>query len=98
MGAAGEPLSGTRPPREPRLRSRQSEGIFAGDILHHPLQIAYPELCSAFDDDAPTGLQTRLKLLADCAERDVVMMPAHFAEPHCCRIVGRGGKFKAKWN
>jgi glyoxylase-like metal-dependent hydrolase (beta-lactamase superfamily II) len=81
-----------------RLRSRQSEGIFAGDILHHPLQIPYPELCSAFDDDPQTGLQTRIKLLADCAERDLVMMPAHFAEPHCCRIVGRSGKFEAKWD
>jgi len=81
-----------------RIRSRGREGIFAGDIMHHPLQIPYPELCSAFDDDQGIALQTRLKLLADCVDREILLMPAHFAEPHCCRIVGRGRKFKAKWD
>jgi len=25
------------------------------------------------------------------------VMPTYFAEPHCCRIVGQGGKFGIKW-
>jgi hypothetical protein len=43
-------------------------------------------------------LQTRLRLLGDCADRDILLMPTHFAEPHCCWIVGRGGRFGVKWN
>lgn len=80
-----------------RIRSRGREGIFSGDIIHHPVQVPFPELCSMFDDDQRSALQTRLKLLGDCADRDILLMPTHFAEPHCCRIVSRGGKFGVTW-
>jgi len=80
-----------------RIRSRGREGIFSGDIIHHPVQVPFPQLCSMFDDDQQSALQTRLKLLGECADHDILLMPTHFAEPHCCRIVGRGGKFGVKW-
>jgi hypothetical protein len=50
-----------------------------------------------FDDDQGRAMQTRLQLLGECADRDILLMPTHFAEPHCCRIVGRSGGFGLKW-
>jgi len=78
-----------------RIRSRGREGIFSGDIIHHPVQVPFPQLCSMFDDDQQSALQMRLKLLGECADRDILLMPTHFAEPHCCRIVGRGASLES---
>lgn len=78
-----------------RIRSRGREGIFSGDIIHHPVQVPFPQLCSMFDDDQQSALQTRLKLLGECADHDILLMPTHFAEPHCCRIVGRGASLES---
>jgi glyoxylase-like metal-dependent hydrolase (beta-lactamase superfamily II) len=80
-----------------RLRSGGKEGMFSGDVIHHPVQVKYPDLCSSFDDDQALALQTRLKLLADCADRDLVLMPTHFAEPHYCRIRSGGKGFEIQW-
>jgi len=81
-----------------RLRSAGREGLFCGDVLHHPVQVPYPELCSVFDDDRGAGLQTRLRTLENCADRDVLLLPTHFAEPHCCRIVDERGRFGIRWH
>lgn len=80
-----------------RLQSDGSEGMFSGDILHHPLQVPYPELCSMFDDDMGRALHTRLALLGDIADRDVLLFTAHFAEPHVCRVTTRGARFALDW-
>ncbi|MFN0302715.1 MAG: MBL fold metallo-hydrolase [Burkholderiales bacterium] len=81
-----------------RLRSGGKEGLFCGDILHHPIQIPYPEICSSFDDDQGRALHTRLAMLEDCADRGVLLMPTHFAEPHRCRVVWNGAHFAIDWD
>ena len=82
------------------LASGGTQGMFTGDTIHHPLQLAYPHLQSVFDEAPAEALQTRLDMLADCAERGALLMPTHFADPHCCRIhaqakYGRG--YRAEW-
>ena len=84
-----------------RLASGGAQGMFTGDTIHHPLQLAYPHLQSVFDEAPAEALQTRLDMLADCAERGALLMPTHFADPHCCRIhgqvkYGRVG-YRAEW-
>jgi glyoxylase-like metal-dependent hydrolase (beta-lactamase superfamily II) len=79
------------------LSAAGAAGIFCGDILHHPIQIPYPEICSSFDDDMGAALHTRLALLEDIADRDVLLMPTHFAEPHCCHVVADGARFGIRW-
>jgi glyoxylase-like metal-dependent hydrolase (beta-lactamase superfamily II) len=82
-----------------RLKSNGKEGIFAGDIIHHPIQVPYPELRSMYDDFPDQAAATREKLLAECAARDLLLLPSHFAEPHCCRIgEKRGGAFQLRWD
>ncbi|WP_167627137.1 MBL fold metallo-hydrolase [Paraburkholderia caballeronis] len=83
-----------------RVRSGGSEGMFAGDTIHHPLQLHYPDLCSHFDEDPGVALQTRIRMLNDCAERGSLLMPTHFAAPFCCRIAGHhaNGGYLPDWN
>lgn len=80
-----------------RLKSGTEEGLFSGDVIHHPIQVPHPTLCSVFDEDPALALQVRLAVLQDCAERDAWLFPAHFPEPHCCKIGEHGGKFSLRW-
>ena len=80
-----------------RLEAGGACALFSGDILHHPLQVPYPELCSMFDDDMGRALHTRLALLESIVDRDVLLLTAHFAEPHACRVVGRAARFSIDW-
>jgi len=80
-----------------RLRAREQEAMFCGDVMHHPVQVLYPDLCSSFDDDQAAALASRMKLLDDCVDRDIVVLPTHFAEPHGCRIVSGGRGYALSW-
>lgn len=80
-----------------RLRAGGREAMFCGDVMHHPVQVLYPELCSSFDDDQAVAFGSRMKLLTDCADRDILVLPTHFAEPHGCRIVSGGRGYAIRW-
>jgi glyoxylase-like metal-dependent hydrolase (beta-lactamase superfamily II) len=80
-----------------RLRSQGSEAIFCGDVIHHPLQIPYPVLRSVYDEDPDLAAATRGRLLQECAERDLLLLPSHFAEPHYCKIDAKGDGFALRW-
>ena len=45
-----------------------------------------------FCSDADASRATRTKFVEDNADRDVVILPAHFAGESAGRIVDRGGK------
>jgi glyoxylase-like metal-dependent hydrolase (beta-lactamase superfamily II) len=72
-----------------RLRAGGREALFSGDVIHHPIQLPYPRLCSVFDEDRAQALATRLALLAECAAAGSVLLPTHFAAPYCCRLEPR---------
>lgn len=81
-----------------RLKWGGGEALFTGDVIHHPIQILYPHVCSTFDDDSGAALATRLRLLHDCSDRGVRIFPTHFAEPHSCKVVSTpGGGFAIDW-
>jgi glyoxylase-like metal-dependent hydrolase (beta-lactamase superfamily II) len=72
------------------LRSGGREALFVGDVLHHPLQVHYPHWNSPFCEDQQQARATRRRILEDAAERDVLIVPAHFGGEHCCRVRSRG--------
>lgn len=80
-----------------RLASGGREALFSGDVIHHPLQVPYPVLRSVFDEDPELAAETRRRLLEECAARGLLLLPAHFAEPHCCRIAGTAAGFELRW-
>ncbi len=76
-----------------RLASGGAEGLFAGDALHHPIEILHPETGVRGFEDAATGIATRRAILALCAERGALLMPGHFVQPHAVWIDGRAGAY-----
>lgn len=83
-----------------RVRSRGEEGLFCGDIFHSPLQIVRPELNSGYCIWPDTARHTRLAFLNQAADREALLMPVHFGEPHCGYVRRQGDGFvfePAQW-
>lgn len=76
-----------------RLISGQEEGVFIGDVMHHPIQIYRPEWNSRFCMDPAQAIKSRKQVLNHCAETNAVMFPAHFGAPHAGRISRNGSAF-----
>jgi glyoxylase-like metal-dependent hydrolase (beta-lactamase superfamily II) len=68
-------------------------GIFLGDVIHNPIQIALPDLNSSFCEDGPQARVTRRKLLEEAAEYDQLLIPGHFRAPHVGRVKAAGTGF-----
>lgn len=68
-------------------------GIFLGDVIHNPIQMAEPDLNSAFCEDGPTARSSRRKLLDEAAENNHLMIPGHFCAPHIGRVKAAGNGF-----
>ena len=77
-----------------RIRSSGAEAVVTGDLMHHPLQCAAPNVCSRFDDDRAEALATRLRFLREQADRDVLVLGTHFATPTAGRIVSDGATWR----
>ena len=76
-----------------RLLSGQDEGVFIGDVMHNPIQIYQPTWNSRFCMDPEQAIQTRLRVLGHCAERNCMIFPTHFGAPHAGRIRNLGSSF-----
>ena len=57
------------------------EAILCGDLVHHPLQLRYPEWSTRFCADPDQARETRQRFLADYARSDTMLLPAHFPSP-----------------
>lgn len=75
------------------LRSRGEEAMFVGDVLHHPLQVHYPHWNSPYCEDQAQARATRRRVLEEAADRDALLVPAHFGGVHCCRVRRNGESF-----
>lgn len=76
-----------------RLRSRGDEALFSGDVLHNPLQVAYPEMNSGYCIWPDQARSTRHALLSDAADREVLILPVHFGDPYCGFVRREGSGF-----
>jgi glyoxylase-like metal-dependent hydrolase (beta-lactamase superfamily II) len=74
--------------------------LFAGDVIHHPIQMAAPLLHVAGEYDTALGMRSRQKVFESCADTDTLLLPAHFPSPTAARVVstadGFGLKFEAE--
>jgi len=76
------------------LNANGQHVVMSGDILHHPIQIAYPEWNSRFCIDAEMSRASRTGFVQKHADIDTLLLPAHFASPAMGRIVGNGARCK----
>lgn len=75
------------------LRSRGGRGVFPGDVLHSPLQLARPEWSSRACDDPAMASASRRRFVEQHADTGNLVMPAHFCSPAAGRIVSRAKAF-----
>ncbi|MCX4774890.1 MBL fold metallo-hydrolase [Streptomyces sp. NBC_01285] len=78
------------------LRSGSDPAVFAGDLLHSPLQIAEPDDCPGFDEDEPRARDSRRRLLGEAADRGALLFPAHFPGPGAAEVRRVGDRFAVK--
>ena len=73
-----------------RLQSSGVGALFVGDILHSPAQISNPDVNSCFCEDPAMARATRRSLLAEAADRSLLVFPGHFGGQSACRVDGDG--------
>jgi len=76
------------------VRTSAGHVVLSGDVVHHPIQIAYPEWNSRFCVDPALSRASRKNFVERHADRDTLILPAHFASPAVGRIVANGERCK----
>jgi glyoxylase-like metal-dependent hydrolase (beta-lactamase superfamily II) len=71
----------------------KDDAIFAGDLMHTPLQTHYPELSPKFDVDPAQAAVTRRNFLERYCDTDTLCCTAHFPSPSSGKIRRRGDGF-----
>jgi glyoxylase-like metal-dependent hydrolase (beta-lactamase superfamily II) len=77
-----------------QLQSRGERGVFCGDVLHHPIQVAHPEWSAAFCEDRAQSARTRQHFVASHADTGTLVIPAHFPAPTAGRIRADGSRWR----
>jgi glyoxylase-like metal-dependent hydrolase (beta-lactamase superfamily II) len=67
--------------------------VFAGDLVHSPLQGLYPELSPRFDVDPKQAAVTRRSFFERYCDTDTLCCTAHFPSPSSGRIKRKGNGF-----
>jgi len=75
------------------VASGGKKGVFIGDVIHHPIQLLFPELSSRADADMNASRPTRRALIEKHADTGNIVMPHHFATPSCGTIERAGNAF-----
>ena len=63
------------------IASRGRKAIITGDLMHHPIQCAAPDMYCEFDSDGEAARVTRRKFLAAYADAPVAIFGTHFPHP-----------------
>lgn len=94
-GVRFEPTPGHTPGHASvHISSRGQEAVITGDLLHHPCQIARPDWAVPFDWDGAQARATRRAFMERYADRPVLVLGTHFADPVGGRIVRDGETYR----
>jgi glyoxylase-like metal-dependent hydrolase (beta-lactamase superfamily II) len=72
------------------IRSKGKEAVITGDLMHHPIQLSYPQRHVNFDMNKDQGAQTRQAFVARFGGREVLVIGSHFSDPTSGWIVRDG--------
>ena len=73
------------------INSAGQKATITGDLMHNPIQIADPEICSNFDFDQSIALSTRRTFISDHENKKVLVLGTHFTSPNAGHIVSETG-------
>jgi glyoxylase-like metal-dependent hydrolase (beta-lactamase superfamily II) len=69
-------------------------GLFVGDAIHNPIQIAEPQISTAFCSDKALAAETRRRILEEAAEHGHLLVPTHFDPPYIGHVKRNGSGFR----
>jgi glyoxylase-like metal-dependent hydrolase (beta-lactamase superfamily II) len=75
------------------LGREKDDAVFAGDLIHSPLQALHPELSPRFDVDQAQAAVTRRNFLERYCDTDTLCCTAHFPSPSTGKIRRKGNGF-----
>ena len=76
------------------VASGGTKGVFIGDIIHHPMQLLFPDLsCLRRLRPWMPRASRRKALLEKHADTGTLVLPQHFATPSCGTINRQGNAF-----
>lgn len=55
--------------------------VLSGDVMHHPLQLRFPDWSTRYCADQDTARATRKRFLSEWADTATMVAPAHFPAP-----------------
>jgi glyoxylase-like metal-dependent hydrolase (beta-lactamase superfamily II) len=67
------------------IRSEGEEGLLAGDVAHHPCQVAHLDWSSTADSDPTRSALTRRELFSRFADTRALVIGGHFDAGHIKR-------------
>jgi glyoxylase-like metal-dependent hydrolase (beta-lactamase superfamily II) len=79
------------------LRSGTARAVFSGDVLHHPIQVAYPEWSAAFCEDPAQSARTRRRFVETHADTGTLVLPAHFPDPTAGHIEAAADRWQFRF-
>ena len=68
------------------LRSNGAYGLFAGDVMHHPIQVYRPDWSSVFSEDKEHGRKSRDWALNHMADTGALVFSSHFPVSSAGRV------------
>lgn len=78
------------------LASGTDRALFAGDLMHTPLQVTHPDHNSCFCHDPAQARTTRRRLLGWAADANALVLPAHFSGHSALEVEHNGNGFAIK--
>ena len=76
------------------VESRGERAVITGDIAHHPVQFAEPDIGMRADDDGARAAVTRRAFLADRVLDGSVVIGTHFGGPTAGRVAADGDAWR----
>ena len=77
-----------------RIDSAGKRAVITGEIMHHPVQMAEPELKTNFCDDHDQAIRTRKAFLERHGDRQAYVIGSHFCDPTAGWVVRDGGAWR----
>ena len=79
------------------VESAGKKMIHIADVMHHPLQVKYPDWCVNFDRDKPKARETRRKVWERAADEQMLVFSYHVWRGGQGRITRQGSTFEWEW-
>ena len=77
-----------------RVGAGREQAMLCADLMHHPLQVRYPEWSTRFCTDPAQARETRIRFFNQHANTGRLVLPAHFPSPTGGTIERDGKEFR----